>query len=325
MNKRLSSLLCLLALPLLLCAQAQTWHKLLPHNAYNASLCQMSREGDRFLIRTNQHVVEMDQFGAVTGHLPIGANYPTWPSTLKKYNAATGHPYFIAIRRALLDKAFSLAEYRPGQGFVNEQAFADSIGFSATTRPLLVDLSGNAFLVFGRNFYWKVRYDPASGFTVEWTRPLPLLQSPTMVLQHNNLHILTNESGWITALDSNGDQVWIQYHSFSARDIKVVSDGFIACGQIPGNIAAVMKLTFDGKEVWKKTYPDRVFHQIVQTSDGGYAVAGLSASLTMVLHKLDASGTVSWSREYGETTASGGGSGLLQLPDGGFLFLGRGK
>ncbi|MBK8968820.1 MAG: T9SS type A sorting domain-containing protein [Lewinellaceae bacterium] len=183
----------------------------------------------------------------------------------------------------------------------------------------------NSFIVFGRKLYRKINYDRTTGFTQEWARNTGAVW-PIAVAQHNNRLILADEKGQLQALDADGNQVWLRSHTTQFRALKVLSDGFAGCGVQSNGVPIVLRMDFDGQEMWSAGYSGAIFHDIIRTSDGGYAVAGLSDNSEMILLKLDAQGAVTWTQNYGDAgNASGGSSDVLELPDGGFLLLARGK
>jgi hypothetical protein len=68
-------------------------------------------------------------------------------------------------------------------------------------------------------------------------------------------------------------------------------------------------------------------NSLIQTSDGGYAVTGLTYSYgsgerDMFLAKYDSTGTLSWSKTWGGTGYDGGNS-LIQTSDGGYAVTGQ--
>jgi hypothetical protein len=94
----------------------------------------------------------------------------------------------------------------------------------------------------------------------------------------------------------------------------------------------VIKLDSSGAVVWEKTYGgtnNESVSTIVQASDGGYIVAGYSASFCsssfdIWLVKLDNSGTVAWQKTYGGTNADNAFS-LVQTSGGGYVIAGYTK
>ena len=67
-------------------------------------------------------------------------------------------------------------------------------------------------------------------------------------------------------------------------------------------------------------------YSVVQTSDGGYALAGITSSIgagdyDMWLVKIDASGNMEWNQTYGGTEAESCLS-VVQTSDGGYILAG---
>ncbi len=88
---------------------------------------------------------------------------------------------------------------------------------------------------------------------------------------------------------------------------------------------ALVKMDANGDTLWTSAFDDggmlsMVPNSIDTTSDGGYIVAGDhgGASLT----KLDATGTVEWSKQYAMGTGATTGKSAHQTPDGGYLLAG---
>lgn len=142
----------------------------------------------------------------------------------------------------------------------------------------------------------------------------------------------------ITKLDANGTVVWDYVYGTSTLpkdtflDIRQTSDGgYIAVGYGSQNPPAagslwVLKTDANGILQWEQNYDmgtiSQWLHAIVQTSDGGYVVAGHSGAGLgfddVLVMKLSANGTLQWQKTYG-------GSGddrafdIKQTSDGGFI------
>ena len=88
----------------------------------------------------------------------------------------------------------------------------------------------------------------------------------------------------------------------------------------------MLKLDRDGNTEWQETYggtEDDVAQAIQQTSDGGYIVAGYTASFgagkkDVWVLKLDKDGVVVWQKTYGGTEDDWASS-ILETKDGGFI------
>jgi hypothetical protein len=91
----------------------------------------------------------------------------------------------------------------------------------------------------------------------------------------------------------------------------------------------VVKLDANGNLQWTKTIggPDfDVGTSLIQTSDGGYAIAGYTFSFgagedDVYVVKLDANGNLQWTKTIGGKDADGGSS-LIQTSDGGYAIAG---
>ncbi len=322
MQKTFLLLGCLLATNFSSFAQ-NVWHKRLPSIPFNADYTHLSTDGEAYFLHSHRDFFQMDKLGAVTGHFdqaqPIFI-FRYWTSVIKKYSPVTGHPYFlVAWRQGSTSTTYTLEEYRPGVGFVNQFVCADSLGsIGSGPRLSVVETSDSTIVVFGRQFYRKLKYAQTTGFSEEWVRPL---NAPVKTaLWHNNLLILANEANAVMALDESGNQVWSQNHPAIFRALKVLSDGFIGCGRSADNKAVLMKLDFNGSEIWKRETSDHEYWDVVPTAGGGYAVTGVSEFSDIILATTTSDGTQIWKKEYGNGT----GVNVLQDDDGGYVLAGRG-
>lgn len=91
----------------------------------------------------------------------------------------------------------------------------------------------------------------------------------------------------------------------------------------------LIKTSSDGTLSWSKTYGGAnsdYAYSVIQTSDGGYALAGTTASFgaggDFYLIKTSSDGTLSWSQTYGGANGEVGYS-ARQTNDGGFILAGQ--
>jgi hypothetical protein len=116
-----------------------------------------------------------------------------------------------------------------------------------------------------------------------------------------------------------------------ASAIKTANGGFILAGitssnGIPTGLE-LMKIDSSGNPLWSKIYPNTAGGMsnyakwIVQTSDGGYGIAGRFEGNAW-LAKLDAEGNMQWNKTYIVGTANGGADFLIKTSDGGFALTG---
>jgi len=143
----------------------------------------------------------------------------------------------------------------------------------------------------------------------------------------------------IYKLDSNGNKTWFKHYGGIQSDwgysIQQTSDGdYIVAGYTSSYTngledAAIYKLDSSGNKIWFKHYggtsDDRAY-SIQQTSDGGYIVAGYTASFTygsadFAIYKLNSSGNKVWFKHYGGTSGDSSRS-IQQTSEGGYIVAG---
>jgi uncharacterized delta-60 repeat protein len=150
---------------------------------------------------------------------------------------------------------------------------------------------------------------------------------------------LSAKQMWLVKTDANGDSVWSRMYGGDDWEecwfVKQVADGgYVLAGKTRSYGSGqldywLVKTDPDGNMVWNRTYGTDVLEDLraaVQTSDGGYALAGFtypygSADKNFWLVKTNANGDSLWSRTYG-----GPGedwcNGIEQTADGGFVLVG---
>ncbi len=134
-----------------------------------------------------------------------------------------------------------------------------------------------------------------------------------------NLGIPLGTQGGLTAVNLNGNHVWSKLYRTSSSpfttdvdlsDVKNSSaGGFIVTGSSGGQ-ALLMKTDATGNITWSYRYipqsgASSFGNKVIQTSDGGYLVAGSANTLgagrdssKLFAFKTDASGTLSWARVF---------------------------
>ena len=149
---------------------------------------------------------------------------------------------------------------------------------------------------------------------------------------------------WVSKLHSGGDIQWQRVYAISddsansiisddwAYSIQQTSDGgYIVAGStgVVGENTSdllILKLDPNGNIQWQKTYGGSNTNgakSIQQTSDGGYIVAGYTASgayggSDAWVLKLDSDGNIQWQKTYGGTSDDQANS-IQQTPDGGYI------
>ena len=137
------------------------------------------------------------------------------------------------------------------------------------------------------------------------------------------------EAGWLTAYGGTGVD--------SAYSVQQTTDGgYIVTGTTSSYGAGsgdvwVLKLDEDGNVTWQKTYGGsggrEWANSIQQTPDGGYIMAGMTASFgagseDVWVLKLDKDGNVTWQKTYGGATSWDYANSVQQTSDGGYIVAG---
>jgi len=145
---------------------------------------------------------------------------------------------------------------------------------------------------------------------------------------------------WLVKVDSSGNIQWSRTYGGAdyerAWSVVKTGDGGYAIAGYTRSFGVglydfwLVKTDSSGNMQWNKTYggdgTDYV-HSIVQTSDGGYALAGYTSSFgaggyDFWLVKVNSSGNVQWNKTYGGAGWDEAYS-IQQAVDGGYVLAGR--
>jgi hypothetical protein len=146
-----------------------------------------------------------------------------------------------------------------------------------------------------------------------------------------------SRDGWLIKTDANGNKLWDKTFGGSANDLayalqQTSDSGYILAGWTysygaVNSDAWLIKTDVNGNKVWEKTFggsSDDSAYTVRQTSDGGYILAGGTASYGAGnggawLIKTDAKGNEVWDKTFG-----GGFFALSvqQMSDGGYILAG---
>ena len=155
----------------------------------------------------------------------------------------------------------------------------------------------------------------------------------------------------IVKTDAEGNELWSQVHggeeSDMAMDVLVDSQGNYLVAGATGSFEAenrdvyVLKLSPGGTIFWEQLYGhhgDYLSYEwgndIIETSDGGYLVAGNSNAalegstgelMNVYLVRIDAQGNLLWEEFAGRGQFYDYGNAVLELPGGDFLVAGTSK
>jgi len=146
---------------------------------------------------------------------------------------------------------------------------------------------------------------------------------------------------WLFKIDNSGDVLWDRtfggfYSDYAYSLVKTDDGGYAVAGPTmsynTGDMGSdfwLIKTDSEGIRQWDMTYggaDDDETRCVVQTSDGGYALAGYTHSRgngysDFWLVKCDANGNEQWNKTYGGSNYDSAGS-VVQTADGGFVLVG---
>jgi hypothetical protein len=121
---------------------------------------------------------------------------------------------------------------------------------------------------------------------------------------------------YLSAVDMNGKRTWVERYGGEDQDVAnsiiKVKGGYVFAGYTEtwghgDKDAYIVKIDEKGDRIWHNAigyHDDEVAKQIIQTSDGGYALVGFSNSSRrnmkdVFVAKLDANGNVQWQGLFG--------------------------
>jgi len=146
-----------------------------------------------------------------------------------------------------------------------------------------------------------------------------------------------NNGFWLVKTNKYGNEEWNQtYGGNSAYSLIETVDGGYALAGYKESFGAgeadfyLVKINESGNMMWNRTYggtnSERAY-TLVETSDGGYAIAGETYSFgageaDFWLVKTDGSGNIQWSRTYGGENDDSANS-LIQTSDGEYALAGN--
>jgi DNA replication initiation complex subunit (GINS family) len=144
---------------------------------------------------------------------------------------------------------------------------------------------------------------------------------------------------YVVKLDANGNLQWTKTIGGPGEEagfsfIQTSDGGYAIAGSttsfgVGGADVYVVKLDANGNLQWTKTIGgpgDELGISLIQTSDGGYAIAGATESFgagraDVYVVKLDANGNLQWTKTIGGPELDLGHS-LIQTSDGGYVITG---
>lgn len=153
---------------------------------------------------------------------------------------------------------------------------------------------------------------------------------------YSSLGLYENQEGWFVKTDAMGELQWnktLTEISYIHNLIQTFDDGFILVSEVNSNVTDsdiwLGKTDNAGNLLWNRTfggYEDDKATEIIQTSDGGFALAGETSfyeagGADFWLVKTDSNGLVQWNHTYGGTMKDILYS-MTFVSDGGFTLVG---
>jgi len=149
-----------------------------------------------------------------------------------------------------------------------------------------------------------------------------------------------NHDVYLIKTDASGDTLWTRTYGGTDYDegysVQQTADGgYVIAGNTYSFGAGrtdvhLIKTDASGDTLWTRTYGGTDYdlgYSVQQTADGGYIIAGFTASFgagadDVYLIKTEASGDTAWTRTCGGTNRDWGYS-VQQTSDGGYIVAGR--
>ncbi|HJP04366.1 MAG: hypothetical protein CL799_12035 [Chromatiales bacterium] len=184
---------------------------------------------------------------------------------------------------------------------------------------------------------WQRRY---GGAETDWSNAITeTADKGLVVVGHTESKGAGGADYWVLKLDASGEPLWdrtfggekTDYASAvtATRDGGVVVGGMTLSAGAGGFDIRILKLDSSGNVIWDQTLggtSEDWVRAVVETRDGGYALAGYTMSQGAGLNdvwlvKLSDNGTLLWERTYGRE-ANEWARALVELPDGGLALAG---
>jgi parallel beta-helix repeat protein len=236
----------------------------------------------------------------------------------KGYWALVLTPTHITVRACEYDSGWINITDKCGQYF--------NITHSLNSTDIVVNMQGKTTLngEIHQKYYGLTMPSPS------WTKNYSY--SANALVKSDDGGYLFAGSGTLVKTDSQGNPEWHMNYGNSSDStdvVKTTDGGYVAVGFIgsPADFWLIKTDSF-GSLIFNKTYGGASIdsgESLVQTSDGGYILAGRSDSYgssdDFLLVKTDSNGVFQWSRTYGGVGGDWACS-VIQTSDGGYAVTG---
>jgi hypothetical protein len=180
-----------------------------------------------------------------------------------------------------------------------------------------------------------ISYPPVGASSCMWSRTyggIEVEEAHSLVEASDGGYALTGDGGLFVKTDEHGDVDWTK--TYEGRSLVATSDeGYAIAGFTPAFTVAsdfrLIKIDAYGNVEWTRTYggsDTEHAYSLVETPDGGYALAGYIDSRGVNRHdwwlvKTDADGNMEWNRTYAGPQFDAAHS-VIVTSDGGFMIAG---
>ncbi len=207
-------------------------------------------------------------------------------------------------------------------------------GYALAGSGLLVKTNANGYMIWNRTYLTE-----PCNCNVEYV----VQTDDTGYVLAGNTRISGDSDFCLLKTDSEGKRIWNKTYAKTSEDgvlsmISTADKGYALAGFTEGQTGShpkifLIKTDEDGNSIWNLTFSagegHYVAYSVVQTNDGGYALAGdnstwIGGSLITrhcCLVKVDSRGSYEWDSEYAETSVSRAYS-AVQTYDSGFVLAG---
>jgi uncharacterized delta-60 repeat protein len=199
---------------------------------------------------------------------------------------------------------------------------------------------GNVLLIktdANGNLVWAKTY---GGTNIDWANSVQQTSDGGYIVAGSTRSFgAGNDDIFLIKTDANGNVQWAktygEWYNDRAYSVQQTPDGGYIVAGWTGSFGAgladvfLMKTDANGNIIWFKTYGGTGYdeaYSVRRTSDGGYIVAGYTASFgaggeDIFLIKTDANGNIQWAKTYGGISGDKAYS-VQQTSDGGFIVAG---
>ena len=178
-------------------------------------------------------------------------------------------------------------------------------------------LGSMSSVVFASSVMWSQTY--GSNEEAEWAYSLVQASDGGYAIAGGAMALGVSYDFWLVKTDENGSMQWSQKYGGTSEDrayslIETSDGGFALAGGTHSFGAGsydfwLVKTDTNGNMEWSRTYGGALYdtaRSLVETSDGGYAIAGYTSSVgagnyDCWLVKTDSSGNMEWNQAYGGT------------------------